>query len=96
MKIPYSRHPWPQKSTTTGNPNSTEQDKKRDWNEKCLNEKCDGTHRIRDCPLTGKDKAAELLKTHYEKNKKVQIKDQCYEKKGIYWRRTWHACIENV
>ena len=43
------------------------------WTRKCLNkDKCDGVHRIEDCPITSEQDKKRLLKEHIEKLKGIQ------------------------
>ena len=44
----------------------------REWTRKCLNkEKCDGVHRIEDCPVTSESDKRRLLREHIESLKKA-------------------------
>ena len=54
----------------------------RAWNRKCLNrEKCDGVHRIEDCPVTSENDKKRLLNEHIAKLKRLHSKTEDQEEK---------------
>ena len=60
-------------ASTDGKSNKNSRKRNRDgkeWTEKCLNPKCDGFHKLRDCPNSSAELKKELLKKRWEEKRK--------------------------